>query len=135
MIIILRIVPMKKNSCHQNDFCNIYIFLNIYLDPIHHFYIHTIFFQLLGLDPAKPFFDLVSIDYRIQPTDAELVDVIHTNSGELWDAAVSFPDPLGQVDFYPNGGSHQKGCTDLCQGLHMGFACIGFDLIDFFLGM
>ena len=93
------------------------------------------FFQLLGLDPAKPFFDLVSIDYRIQPTDAELVDVIHTNSGELWDAAVSFPDPLGQVDFYPNGGSHQKGCTDLCEGLHMGFACIGFDLIDFFLGM
>lgn len=89
--------------------------------------------RVTGLDPAKPFFDLVSIDYRIQPTDAELVDVIHTNSGELWDAAVSFPDPLGQVDFYPNGGSHQKGCTDLCEGLHMGFACIGFDLIDFFL--
>ena len=104
------------------------------MDPIHHVYV-VFFFQLLGLDPAKPFFDLVSIDYRIQPTDAELVDVIHTNSGELWDAAVSFPDPLGQVDFYPNGGSHQKGCTDLCEGLHMGFACIGFDLIDFFLGM
>ena len=100
-----------------------------------HYTYYYFFFQLPGLDPAKPFFDLVSIDYRIQPTDAELVDVIHTNSGELWDAAVSFPDPLGQVDFYPNGGSHQKGCTDLCEGLHMGFACIGFDLIDFFLGM
>ena len=133
MIIILRIVPMKKNSCHQNDFCNIFFTKNcnwiLFIMSMYYF------FQLLGLDPAKPFFDLVSIDYRIQPTDAELVDVIHTNSGELWDAAVSFPDPLGQVDFYPNGGSHQKGCTDLCEGLHMGFACIGFDLIDFFLGM
>ena len=56
------------------------------------------------MDPAKPYFDLVSIDKRIQPTDAKFVDIMHTNSGELWNGAVSFPDPLGQVDFYPNGG-------------------------------
>ena len=35
----------------------------------------------LGLDPAKPYFDLVSEERRMLPTDAEFVDVIHTNSG------------------------------------------------------
>ena len=70
------------------------------------------------------------MDKRIQSTDAIFVDIIHTNSGELWEGAVSFPDALGQVDFYPNGGSHQKGCTDVC----IGDSCINIDFIDFFRG-
>ena len=57
----------------------------------------------IGLDPAKPYFDVVSVDKRIQSKDAIFVDIIHTNSGELWQGAVSFPDALGHVDFYPNG--------------------------------
>lgn len=84
----------------------------------------------IGLDPAKPYFDVVSVDKRIQSTDAIFVDIIHTNSGELWQGAVSFTDTLGQVDFYPNGGSHQKGCTDVC----IGDSCINIDFIDFFRG-
>ena len=72
----------------------------------------------------------MSIDRRIQATDGEFVDIIHTNSGSLLEGAVSFPDAMGHADFYPNGGMHQAGCTDLCFGV----ACIGFDLIDFFLG-
>ena len=84
----------------------------------------------IGLDPAKPYFDVVSVDKRIQSTDAIFVDIIHTNSGELWQGAVSFPDALGHVDFYPNGGSHQIGCTDVC----IGESCINIDFIDFFRG-
>ena len=84
----------------------------------------------IGLDPAKPYFDVVSVDKRIQSTDAIFVDIIHTNSGELWQGAVSFPDTLGHVDFYPNGGSHQIGCTDVC----IGESCINIDFIDFFRG-
>ena len=81
-----------------------------------------------GLDPAKPYFDISAEELRIQSTDAEFVDIIHTNSGQIWEAAVSFPEPLGQVDFYPCGGTHQCGCRDLC----IWESCIGFDLIDFF---
>lgn len=86
--------------------------------------------RVTGLDPAKPLFDIIGEEWSIQATDAEIVDIIHTNSGTLLEGAVSIPEPIGQADFYPNGGSHQAGCTDLC----VGDACLGFDLIDFFLG-
>ena len=54
--------------------------------------------------------------------------MIHTNSGEIWDGALSLPEPVGQVDFYPNGGSHQAGCTAVC----IGSSCINIDLVDLF---
>jgi len=78
-----------------------------------------------GLDPAKPWFDLAGADARILITDADLVDIIHTNSGNMWDGALSFPEALGHVDFYPNGGEHQAGCVAPCS-----FACGLDDLID-----
>merc|ERR1712109_2717 len=87
--------------------------------------------RVTGLDPAKPYFDLVTYTRRMLPTDAEFVDVIHTNSGDLLHGAVSLPEPVGQVDFYPNGGVHQAGCEEICI---TEWACIGFDLIDFVLG-
>ena len=87
--------------------------------------------RVTGLDPARPLFDMVSEEWRMQPTDAEFVDVIHTNSGILYEGCVSMPWTVGQVDFYPNGGAHQAGCTDLCVTED---ACIGFDLLDFFKG-
>ena len=37
----------------------------------------------IGLDPAMPWFDLVSEEERIQPTDAEFVDVIHTDGKDF----------------------------------------------------
>ena len=82
------------------------------------------------MEPAKPYFDIVDIEHRIQSTDGQFVDVIHTNSGNLWDGGLSFPEPLGQVDFYPNGGDHQPGCAQIC----VGSACLDIDLIDLFGG-
>ena len=53
----------------------------------------------IGLDPAKPYFDLVGEERRMLPTDAEFVDVIHTNSGDLLHGAVSLPEPVGKFIF------------------------------------
>ena len=49
-------------------------------------------------------------DQRLDTTDAEFVDVIHTNSGPLYIGALSFPNNIGHIDFYPNGGTFQRGC-------------------------
>uniref|UniRef100_A0A182MDA1 Lipase domain-containing protein n=1 Tax=Anopheles culicifacies TaxID=139723 RepID=A0A182MDA1_9DIPT len=42
---------------------------------------------------------------RVASGDANYVEVIHTNGGLL-----GFDLPLGQADFYPNGGRSQPGC-------------------------
>ena len=41
------------------------------------------FFIPLALDPAKPWFDVTAETNTISKDDAQLVDVIHTNSGFL----------------------------------------------------
>ena len=38
----------------------------------------------------------------IKPEDADYVDIIHTDSDHM-----SFLEPLGHADFYPNGGLNQ----------------------------
>ena len=37
----------------------------------------------LGLDPAKPWFDLTDGSNSIGKDDAQFVDIVHTNSGFL----------------------------------------------------
>merc|ERR1711962_1196083 len=60
--------------------------------------------RVTGLDPAKPLFELANATGRIDKGDAEFVDIIHTNSGNLWEGCLSFAKNLGHVDFYPAGG-------------------------------
>ena len=38
-----------------------------------------------GLDPAQPAFDFATKDDRLDKEDADFVDVIHTNSGMIWE--------------------------------------------------
>jgi len=42
---------------------------------------------------------------KVDPSDADFVDVIHTAGLTL-----SFVEPQGDADFYPNGGLTQPGC-------------------------
>ena len=66
-----------------------------------------------GLDPARPYFEDWAERYeRLDKTDADFVDVIHTNAGDFWDGCLAIPWQLGHVDFYPNGGEHMAGCAD-----------------------
>lgn len=57
-----------------------------------------------GLDPAYPGFSVENTDERLDVTDAQFVDVMHTNSASLLDGGLSFPVAIGNVDFWPNGG-------------------------------
>jgi hypothetical protein len=71
--------------------------------------------RITGFDPAYPGFEYASSSERLASTDAEFVDIIHTNSGTLLDGDLSFEEALGDVDFYPNGGSQQPGCERLVE--------------------
>lgn len=66
-----------------------------------------------GLDPAGPFFPLNDTSSRLDTSDAEFVDVIHTDSGDLGGNELGMEEPIGHVDFYPNGGADQPGCFHL----------------------
>lgn len=68
--------------------------------------------RITGLDPARLGFQLYfdpKGERRLNKSDAQFVDVIHTDIG-----LVGYVAPLGHVDFYPNRGSPpQPGCEDI----------------------
>nr|XP_035955907.1 lipase member I isoform X2 [Halichoerus grypus] len=61
--------------------------------------------RITGLDPAGPKFSGKSFNDRLDYTDAKFVDVIHSDTNGL-----GIKEPLGHIDFYPNGGKTQPGC-------------------------
>ncbi|XP_006866510.1 PREDICTED: lipase member I [Chrysochloris asiatica] len=61
--------------------------------------------RITGLDPAGPKFSGKPPYSRLHYTDAEFVDVIHTDIKGL-----GIKESLGHIDFYPNGGKKQPGC-------------------------
>ncbi|XP_069173439.1 uncharacterized protein [Procambarus clarkii] len=72
--------------------------------------------RISGLDPAGPLFESYSPSVRLDYTDARFVDVIHTNADSLLMGGLGAFEPMGHVDFYPNGGRMQKGCANLFVG-------------------
>lgn len=51
------------------------------------------------MDPALPLFGDKDDSQRIDPSDAQFVDVIHTAMGKL-PSGLAFTEPRGHVDFY-----------------------------------
>ncbi|XP_034241517.1 pancreatic triacylglycerol lipase-like [Thrips palmi] len=71
--------------------------------------------RISGLDPASPLFRrqlLREAAQKLDAGDARFVDVIHTDGGALWTDGFGLLGPLGHVDYFPNGGRQQPGCTD-----------------------
>lgn len=60
---------------------------------------------IVGLDPSGPGFWFSGPSKRLDRTDANYVEVIHTNAGIL-----GMTTAIGTSDFYVNGGSLQPGC-------------------------
>ncbi|XP_075147674.1 phospholipase A1-like [Haematobia irritans] len=61
--------------------------------------------KIIGLDAAKTLFDYKKPEGRLAETDGDYVQAIHTDAG-----LATFVEPLGNADFYVNGGSNQPFC-------------------------
>lgn len=72
--------------------------------------------RITGLDPAGPLFESQDPRARLDQNDASFVDVIHSNGENLILGGLGSSQPMGHVDFYPNGGRMQKGCSHLFVG-------------------
>lgn len=66
-----------------------------------------------GLDPAGPSYKGHNIAGRLDPTDAQFVDVTHTNGEPIASGGAAMYDASGNVDFYVNGGKQQPGCPNI----------------------
>ncbi|XP_023556690.1 lipase member H [Octodon degus] len=74
--------------------------------------------RITGLDPAGPLFNEKPPEDRLDPSDAQFVDVIHSDIN-----ALGYKEPLGNIDFYPNGGLDQPGCPKTIFGGMRYFKC------------
>ena len=72
--------------------------------------------RITGLDPAGPLFEGYDGKVRLDKTDANYVDVIHSNGESLIVGGFGTWEPIGHVDFYPNGGRAQRGCQHFLVG-------------------
>uniref|UniRef100_A0A4W4EAW2 Triacylglycerol lipase n=1 Tax=Electrophorus electricus TaxID=8005 RepID=A0A4W4EAW2_ELEEL len=67
--------------------------------------------RITGLDPAEPYFQGCPAIVRLDPTDAQFVDVIHTDGlPVIPNLGFGMFQAVGHIDFYPNGGEHMPGC-------------------------
>ncbi|XP_068720095.1 pancreatic triacylglycerol lipase-like [Montipora capricornis] len=63
--------------------------------------------RITGLDPAGPYFTGTDAKVHLDKTDAEYVDIVHTNM-----PLIGTSDHVGHTDFFPNGGSLHPGCLN-----------------------
>ncbi|ESP05622.1 hypothetical protein LOTGIDRAFT_102397, partial [Lottia gigantea] len=68
--------------------------------------------RITGLDPASFGFSTKGTSKRLDASDADFVDVIHTDDGALFELSFGYVPgvTVGDADFYPNGGSNQPDC-------------------------
>lgn len=82
--------------------------------------------RITALDPASPMFKTFEMwPFSLKKTDAEYVEVVHSNARTI-NAATWFdyfvqgylghPDQLGHVDYYLNGGQKQPQCKSFING-------------------
>lgn len=75
----------------------------------------TISLSATGLDPASPLFrQMLSASLlSLSADDAAFVDVVHTDGARIWSEGFGLFNPIGDVDYFPNGGLDQPGCEQV----------------------
>ena len=71
------------------------------------------------MDPADAVWSWIETNTRLDITDAEFVDIMHTNGGNYSEGEIAFDQPMGHVDFYVNGGEKQPGCPEPDNGIRL----------------
>ncbi|XP_078711176.1 pancreatic lipase-related protein 2-like [Lampetra fluviatilis] len=67
--------------------------------------------RITGLDPAESYFQNCDPAIRLDPSDAIFVDAIHTDAAPMIpNMGMGMKQPVGHLDFYPNGGEEMPGC-------------------------
>ncbi|XP_013779480.1 pancreatic lipase-related protein 2-like [Limulus polyphemus] len=99
--------------------------------------------RITGLDPAGPYFTGTPENIRLDRSDAEFVDVIHTDSSKILLYGLSTTEVVGHVDFFPNKGNEQPGCLSgplktlfsdgVEQGVRRLLGCDHLRAIDYYL--
>jgi pancreatic triacylglycerol lipase len=69
--------------------------------------------KITGLDPAGPYFEYTEPIVSLDKTDAKFVEVIHTDGSARLALGLGIIQPVGHVDFYPNGGRNQPKCPQV----------------------
>ncbi|KFO28968.1 Pancreatic triacylglycerol lipase [Fukomys damarensis] len=67
--------------------------------------------RITGLDPAEPYFQDTPEEVRLDPSDAQFVDAIHTDAVPMVpNMGLGMSQTVGHLDFFPNGGEEMPGC-------------------------
>ncbi|XP_058836173.1 pancreatic lipase-related protein 2-like [Topomyia yanbarensis] len=67
--------------------------------------------RITGMDPAELAFTETNPIVRLDTTDAKFVDIIHSDATPFVPKiGLGLYEPIGHLDFYPNGGFDQPGC-------------------------
>ncbi|KAI3386901.1 hypothetical protein SNEBB_004545 [Seison nebaliae] len=65
---------------------------------------------IIGLDPAGPYFENTPKIVRLDKSDAEFVQIIHSNGLKNIELGLGLYNPIGSLDIYLNDGKEQPGC-------------------------
>lgn len=67
--------------------------------------------RISGMDPAELAFTETNPIVRLDVTDAKFVDIVHSDATPFVPKiGLGLFEPIGHLDFYPNGGFNQPGC-------------------------
>lgn len=99
--------------------------------------------RITGLDPAEPYFQNMPTIVRLDPSDADFVDAIHTDGKSILLLGFGMEQPVGHIDFYPNNGRNQPGCksskissfiiSGMVEGSRRFISCNHQRAIDFYI--